>query len=149
MRSQELLEHPVLKCGEHSCFHSLTELFFFKPEYSCFIMLCSFLLYSKVNQPLRFFQSPTCVQLFETLWTAARQASLSITNSQSLFKLMSIESVMPSNHLILCHPLLLPPSIFPSTNLHMHIFPLPWISFPFRSLQNSEQSSLSYLVGSH
>ena len=49
-----------------------------------------------------------------TLWTAARQASLSITNSQSLLKLMSIESVMPSNHLILCHPLLLPPSIFPS-----------------------------------
>ena len=47
-------------------------------------------------------------------WTAARQASLSITNSWSLFKLMSIESVMPSNHLILGHPLLLPPSIFPS-----------------------------------
>ena len=54
------------------------------------------------------------VWLFETPWTAARQASLSITNSQSLFKLMSIESVMPSNHLILCCSLLLPPSIFPS-----------------------------------
>ena len=49
-----------------------------------------------------------------TPWTAARQASLSITNSQSLLKLRSIESVMPSNHLILCRPLLLPPSIFPS-----------------------------------
>ena len=48
------------------------------------------------------------------LWTAARQASLSITNSQSLLKLMSIESVMPSYHLILCHPFLLLPSIFPS-----------------------------------
>ena len=48
------------------------------------------------------------VQLFATPWTAARQASLSITNSQSLLKLMSIESVMPSNHLFLCHPLLLP-----------------------------------------
>ena len=47
-------------------------------------------------------------------WTATRQASLSITNSQSLFKLMSIESVMPYNHLIPCHPILLPPSIFPS-----------------------------------
>ena len=47
-------------------------------------------------------------------WTVAHQASLSITNSLSLLKLMSIESVMPSNHLILCHPLLLPPSIFPS-----------------------------------
>ena len=54
------------------------------------------------------------VQLFATPWTAARQASLSITNSQSSPKLMPIESVMPSNHLTLCRPLLLPPSIFPS-----------------------------------
>ena len=54
------------------------------------------------------------VRLFETPWTAARQASLSITNSRSLLKLMSIESVMPSNHLILCRPLLLLPLIFPS-----------------------------------
>ena len=58
-------------------------------------------------------QSLSCVRLFETPWTTARQASLSITNSWSLLKLISIESVMPSNHLILCHPLLLP-SIFPS-----------------------------------
>ena len=54
------------------------------------------------------------VRLFATLWTAAHQASLSMINSQSLLKLMSIESVMPSNHLILCHPLLLLPSVFPS-----------------------------------
>ena len=54
------------------------------------------------------------VRIFATPWTAAHQPSLSITNSQSLFKLMSISSVMPSNHLILCHPLLLLPSIFPS-----------------------------------
>ena len=59
-------------------------------------------------------QSLSHVWFFATPWTAARQASLSITNSQSLLKLMSIESVMPSNHLILCRPLLLPPSIFPS-----------------------------------
>ena len=52
------------------------------------------------------------VQLFATSWTAAWQASLSVTNSQSLLKHMFIESVMPSNHLILCHPLLLLPSIF-------------------------------------
>ena len=52
-----------------------------------------------------------------TPWTAARQASLSITNSRSLPKLISIESVIPSNHLILCHPLLLPPSIFPSSRV--------------------------------
>ena len=69
---------------------------------------------------LRFFirsgsgQSLSHVRFFVNPCTAARQASLSITNSQSLPKLMSIESVMPSNHLILCHPLLLPPSIFPS-----------------------------------
>ena len=56
-------------------------------------------------------------QLFETPWTAAHQASLSITNSQSLFKLMSIELVMPCNHLILCHPLFLLPSIFPSISV--------------------------------
>ena len=59
-------------------------------------------------------QSLSHVQLFATLWTAARQASLSITNFQSLLKLMSVESVMPSNRLILCHPLLHLPSIFPS-----------------------------------
>ena len=57
---------------------------------------------------------PSHVRLFVTPWTATRQASLSITDSWSLPKLMSIESVMPSNHLILCHPLLLSPSIFPS-----------------------------------
>jgi len=62
-------------------------------------------------------QSLSRVQLFVTPWTAARQASLSITNSWSLLKLMSIESVMPSNHLILCCPLLLPPSIFPSIRI--------------------------------
>ena len=54
------------------------------------------------------------VRFFETPWTAEIQASLSITNSQSLLKFMSIESVIPSNHLIFCCPLLLPPSIFPS-----------------------------------
>ena len=59
-------------------------------------------------------QSLSRVRLFATPWTAARQASLSITNSQNLLKLTSIESVMPSNHLILCCPLLLLPSIFPS-----------------------------------
>ena len=61
-------------------------------------------------------QSLSRVHLFATLWTAACQASLSITISRSLLKLMSVESVMPSNHLILCHPLLLP-SVFPSTKI--------------------------------
>ena len=65
-------------------------------------------------------QSLTRVPLFVTPWVAALQASLSFTISQSLLKLMSIESVMPSNHLILCHPLLLLPSIFPS----IRVFPV-------------------------
>ena len=59
-------------------------------------------------------QSLSCVQLFATPWTAAFQASLSFTISRSLLRLMSIESVKPFNHLILCYPLLLLPSIFPS-----------------------------------
>ena len=78
----------------------------------------------------------SCVRPFATPWTAARQASLSISNSQSLLKLMSIESVIPSNHLILCCPLLLLPSIFPSTRVFsnesvLHIrWPKYW-SFSF------------------
>ena len=59
-------------------------------------------------------QSLSCIRLFLTLWTAAHQASMSITNSWSLLKLITIELVLPSDHRILCHPLLLPPSIFSS-----------------------------------
>ena len=62
-------------------------------------------------------QSLSCVRLFVTSWMAACQASLSISNSWSLLKLMSIKLVMPSKHLILCHPLLLLPSVFPSTRV--------------------------------
>ena len=64
-----------------------------------------------------FWLSLSRVRLFATPWTAAHQASLSITNSRSFLKLMSIKSVMPSNHLILCHPLLILPSIFPRIRL--------------------------------
>ena len=67
-----------------------------------------------MNIQFSWFQSLRHVWLFVTPWTSARQASLSVTNSQSLPKLMSIESVMPSNHLILCHPLIFLPSVFPS-----------------------------------
>ena len=82
-----------------------------------------------------------------TSWTAAHQASLSITNSRSLLKLMSIELVMPSNHLILCHPLLLLPSVFPSirvfcNELVLHIrWPKCW-SFNFSISPSSEYSGL-------
>ena len=76
----------------------------------------------------------SCVQLFSIPWTAARQASLSITNSWSSLKLMSIESVMPSNHLILCRPFLLPPSVFPS-NFFPHWVPRFLVFIPL--LKNS------------
>ena len=72
------------------------------------------IFYVKFSTYISSIQSVSHIQLFVTPWTAVPQASLSITNSRSLLKLMSIESMMPSNHLILCHPLLLPASIFPS-----------------------------------
>ena len=86
------------------------------------------------------------VWLFETPWAAARQASLSITNSQSLPKLMSIESVMPSNHLILCCPLLLP-SVFPSIRvfsieLALHIRRPKYWTFSFSISPSNECSEL-------
>ena len=76
-------------------------------------------------------QSPSCVRLFATPCTAAPQASLSITNSQSLLKLMSIELVMPSNHLILCRPLLLLPSIFPSIRVFSNesVLLIRWLKY--------------------
>ena len=77
--------------------------------------LKAMLSFQKKEKQLVSSVSQSC--LFATPWTAAHQASLCITSSQSLLKLMSIESVMPSNHLILCHPLLLLPSIFPSTKV--------------------------------
>ena len=75
---------------------------------------CLFILCAGLSCFCCFCNQFSHVQLFATSWTAARQASLLITNSWSLLKLMSIELVMPSNHLILCHPLLLLPSVFPS-----------------------------------
>ena len=92
-------------------------------------------------------QSLGYVRLFVTPWTAACQASLSFTIFQSLLKLMSIESMMPSNHLILCHLLLLPPLIFPSIRvfsdeLALHIrWPKYW-SFSFSISPSNEYSGL-------
>ena len=91
-------------------------------------------------------QSLSRVQLFATPWTAAHQASLSITNSRSLLKPMSVELVMPSNHLILCHPLL-PPSIFPSISIFSNEsvlrirWPKYW-SFSFSISPSNEYSEL-------
>ena len=92
-------------------------------------------------------QSLSCVWLFATPWTTARQASLSITNSWSWPKLMSIELLMPSNHLILCHPLLFPPSIFPSIKVFssesaLHIRWPKYCSFSFNISPSNEYSGL-------
>ena len=94
-----------------------------------------------VNQS---FQSLSHVWLLATPWTAARQASLSITNSQSLLKLMSIDSVMPFNHLILCHPLLLQPSIFPSIRAFSNesVLCIRYWSFSFSMSPSNEYSRL-------
>ena len=104
------------------------------------------ILYLEYPLPLSV-QLLICVRLFETPWTAACQASLSITNSRSLPKLMSFESVMPSNHLILCHPLLLLPSIFPSIRVFSNesVFHIRWPkhwSFSFSISPSNEYSGL-------
>ena len=97
-------------------------------------------------------QSPSRVQLFVSPWTAARQASLSITNSWSLLKCMSIELVMRSNHLILCHPLLLLPSIFHSIRVFSNesVFHIRWPkywSFSFSiSPFNEYSGSISFKI---
>ena len=95
------------------------------------------------------FQSLSCVWLFATPWTAARQASLSITSSQNLLKLTSIESVMPSSHLILCRPLLLLPPVFPSISVFSNEsvlrirWPKYW-SFSFSICPSNEYSGLIF-----
>ena len=86
--------------------------------------------------------------LFATPWTAAHQASLSITNSQSLLKLMPIKSVMPSNHLILCHPLLLPPSIFPRIRVFSNesVLCIRWPKYWSFSINISPSNEYSGLI---
>ena len=94
-----------------------------------------------------------CVQLFATPWAAARQTSLSITNSWSLLKLMSTESVMPSNHLVLCCPLLLLPSMFPSIRVFSSksVLCIQWPKywcFSFSISSSNEYSGLiSFRIG--
>ena len=138
--SNKLLIHPW----------PLSFLFFLK-------LLCVGILrvdFCKISSPVSLSHFKFCVeglssvtQLCPTLWTSARQASLSITNSWSLHKLMFIESVMPSNHLILCCPLLLPPSIFPSIRVFskesvLHIRRPKYWSFSFNISPSNEYSGL-------
>ena len=93
-------------------------------------------------------QSLSCVRLFVIPWTAAHQASLSITNSQNLLKLMAIESVMPSSHLILCSPLFLLPSIFPSIRVfpNKSVLHIKWPKFWSFSLSVSPSKEYSGLI---
>ena len=90
----------------------------------------------------------SCVQLLARPWTAAHQASLSITNSQSLLKLMSIGLVMPSNHLILCHPFLLLPSIFPSIRVIFSdsVLHIRWPKYCIFSFSISPSNEYSRLI---
>ena len=105
------------------------------------------LIYGIIWDQFSSVQSLSCVCLFATPWTVARQASLFITNSQSLLKLTSIELVMPFNHLILCRPLLLLPSIFPSIRIFSNesLLPIRWLkywSFSFSINSSNEFSGL-------
>ena len=103
--------------------------------------------WARTTDSLSSVQSLSRVRFFAAPWSAAHQASLSITNFRSLLKLMSVESVMPSNHLILCHPLLLLPSIFPSIRVFSNEsvlcirWPKYW-SFSFSISPSNEYSGL-------
>ena len=109
-----------------------------------------FLLFVVINSFYSFVvQSLSCVWLFVTSWTVARQASLSFTISWGLLKLMSIESETPSNHLILCCPLLLLPSILPSIRVFSYELALPigwpkYWSFSFSIIPSNEYSGLIF-----
>ena len=112
-------------------------------EYQISTVLSSAWLYFS---PFSSVQSLSHVWLFATPWSAAGQVSLSITNSRSLLKFMSIESVMPSNHLSFCHPLLFPPSIFPSIRVFSNESALciRWLKYWSFSLSLSLSLSFSF-----
>ena len=119
-----------------------------KKTYKNIFLLCSHVAEGAKELSVQFssVQSLSCVRLFATPWTVAHHASLSITNARSLIRLTSIELVMPFNQLILCHPLLLLPSIFPSIKVFsdesVHIrWPKYW-SFSFSISPSSEHSGL-------
>ena len=123
-----------------------------KPQDFCHLhnFLWTHFSYSKASVQFSSVQSLSHVRLFVTPWTAACQASLSITHSQSLLELVSIESVMPSNHLIFCHPLLLPPAIFPSITVFSNesVLSIKWPkywSFSFSISPSNEYSGLIFI----
>ena len=117
-----------------------------RTPFKIFLFLCS--VFCSFIKNFSSVQLLSHVQLFATPWTAAHQASLSITNAQSLLRLMSIKSVMPSNHLILCHPLLLPPTIFPSICIFSNesVPPSRWPKDRNLSFSNSPSNEYSGLI---
>ena len=132
---------------EHNIFLILYTIYLCIFKYKCVSIFLSLLIYIFTSV-----LSLSHVQLFVTPWTAARLASLSITNSQSLLKLMSINSVMPSGHLILYCPLLLLPAIFPSTRVFskesvLHIrWPKYWSSSFSISPSNEYSGLISFRI---
>ena len=116
---------------------------------TCLSCICRWIFYYWATKDALSVQSLSHVRLFVTLWTTARQASLFITNYRNLLKPMSIESMMPSNHIILCHPLLLLPSIFPSIRIFSNEsalrikWPKYW-SFSFSISPSNEHPGLLY-----
>ena len=127
----------------------ITETFISSARHACLLLSAPSISSQQHTFQFSSVQSLSCVELFATPWTAACQASLSITTSWSLRKLMSIESVMPASHLILCCPLLLPPSIFPSIRVFsseavLHIrWPKYW-SFSFSIIPSKEIPGLIF-----
>ena len=149
-KKEYFLIHPVghiLITKPERCHNKATHLHLLQIQKQKWKSLSCLTLCNPTDYHFSSVESLSRVQLFTTPRTAARQASLSITNSQSLFKLMSIDSVMPPNHLILCGPLLLLPSIFPSTSVFsnesaLHIrWPKYW-SFSFSISPSNEYSGL-------
>ena len=132
-----------------SCLPGATPGGFFQATYSslsCLLLWPDCSLISFFLDRFVVVQSFSRVRLFVTSWTAARQASLSFTISQSWLRLMSTESVMPPNHLLLCHPLLLLPSVFPS----IRVFSIEWvllIKWPkYWSFSISPSNEYSWLI---
>ena len=114
----------------------------------CHWKSCKFNFCHHIAVPFVVVQLLSHVQLFATPWTAARQASLSFIISQSLLKLMSIELVMSSNHLVLCHPLLFLPSIFPSIRVFSNesVLLIKWLKYRSFSFSIDSSNEFSGLI---
>ena len=143
---------PLLVLNSVS-FPTQVNIFFLQTLHASYVSIDNFFRHSSLHWaekqlPMKHYLcSLSCVQFFVILWTAAHQDSLSFTLSQSLLTLMSIELLLPSSHLIICHPLFLLPSIFPSIRVFssesaLHIRCPKYWSFSFRISSSNEYSGL-------